>query len=109
MNEAIKRARIAGYENFVIRACMSEPYLSSVVLLDPLFWKALSKAEKWKPVTCCGCGKALKVDSKGVSSQACTCFEHYEEQFTWIYHWTNFIEHIASGKDKDTFFKNLLK
>lgn len=109
MNEAIKRAVKAGYEHFVIRSQMSDPYRSSVLLLDPLFWKALSKAEKWKPSVCVGCGKELKVDKNGVSSQACSCFEAYEEKSTWIYHWAKYIEHIASGKDKDSFFKKLLK
>jgi hypothetical protein len=109
MNEAIKRAVKAGYEHFVIRSQMSDPYRSSVLLLDPLFWKALSKAEKWKPAICRGCGEALKVDSEGVSHQACSCFENYEEMYTWVYHWTDLIEHIASGKDIDSFFKSILK
>lgn len=60
------------------------------VLLDPLFWQALGKVRKW-----------------GVSNSILTDFgEVYTSGY--LYYWHRFIEHLASGKDAESFFKELL-
>ncbi len=53
------------------------------LVLDPLFWQALGKTEEWK----------------------INCNEH---KYAWEHYWHNFIDHIAQGKDIDSFFNNLL-
>lgn len=58
-------------------------------VLDPTFWQALGKAEGWK--------KLHYEDMEG----------NYDE--CWQCHWHSFIDHLASGKDADSFFKALLK
>lgn len=59
------------------------------ILLDPLFWQALGKVERWN---------SMQVNAHGGR-------EYHE----WLYQWHKFIEHIAEGKDIDSFFTNLLQ
>jgi hypothetical protein len=44
-------------------------------LQDPTFWKALGKARSWQDIG------------------------------AWLFHWHRFIDHIAFGKDVESFFK----
>ena len=46
-------------------------------LHDPAFWKALGKARSW------------------------------QDTGAWLFHWHRFIDHIAFGKDVESFFSNL--
>jgi hypothetical protein len=46
-------------------------------LHDPKFWKALGKARNW------------------------------QDAGAWLFHWHRFIDHIALGKDVESFFTNL--
>jgi hypothetical protein len=46
-------------------------------LHDPDFWKALAKARKW------------------------------EDANAWRFHWHRFIDHLADGKDAESFFAAL--
>jgi hypothetical protein len=46
-------------------------------LQDPDFWKALSTARKW------------------------------EDTNAWRFHWHRFIDHLADGKDAESFFASL--
>lgn len=55
-------------------------------LLDPLFWQALGKAMGWK--------------------EEMWWVNNYIE--AWKYHWHRFIDHLAEGKDADSFFQDLL-
>ncbi len=58
--------------------------------LDPLFWQALGKGLGWdkEPQDACEeCGASLG---------------GYEES------WHSFIDHLAEGKDPESFFKNIL-
>jgi hypothetical protein len=48
-------------------------------LQDPDFWKALSTARKW------------------------------EDTNAWRFHWHRFIDHLADGKDAESFFASLWK
>lgn len=57
------------------------------ILLDPLFWQALGKAEGWK-------------EDDLVYLPRCQ---------TWSWKWHRFIDHIADGKSIDSFFGELLK
>ena len=55
-------------------------------LLDRTFWQALGKALGWKPFN-----------------------SPLDEMLTWQYEWHRFIDHLASGKPADDFFKELLE
>ena len=66
------------------------PY--EAIFLDPLFWQALGKVEGWND-------KKHDFDEGGYCKN---CRE-------WIYHLHLFIDHLAGGKDADSFFKELLK
>lgn len=68
------------------------------MLFDPLFWQALGKAERWKQVL--SHGNAEVGDEEGCTHNECQ---------EWFNHWHSFIDHLASGGDIDTFFKELLK
>jgi hypothetical protein len=46
-------------------------------LHDPAFWKALGKARNW------------------------------QDTGAWLFHWHRFIDHIAFGKDVESFFSSL--
>jgi hypothetical protein len=100
MNEAIKKAIEGGYKDPRLkrddtirnpeRAANNVWYSSEAfVMLDPLFWQALGKAMGWE-------------------SKVFICPGHKKEEM-WFYHWHRFIDHLAEGKDADSFFKELLK
>jgi hypothetical protein len=57
-------------------------------LLDPLFWQALGKTEGWKGIR--------------------YWYEYTNEIEPWIHEWHRFIDHLAEGKDAESFFTNLL-
>lgn len=84
MEEAIKKAIEGGYLKALndITGLPSDFLNESAVLLDPLFWQALGKAEGWiYPV---GGMNGLR-------------------------EWHKFIDHLAEGKDAESFFTNLLE
>ena len=75
------------------------------LLLTPIFWQSLGKALGWPKKGCieCGfrgryddfhgdCGKCLGRDYKG-----------------WQAQWHRFIDHLAEGKDAESFFASILK
>jgi len=59
------------------------------LFLKPLFWQCLGKAEGW-----------FQDDCKGRIHKYRTC---------WRCEMHNFIDHLISGKDIESFFTNLLK
>jgi hypothetical protein len=64
--------------------------MKNTVLLDPFFWQALGKARGWSE---------LKMPNRSPIGQ-------YEEG-SWFSHWHRFIDHLAEGKDAESFFKDL--
>lgn len=102
MEKAIKRAIEGGWRDDLVQAhadlhcdgnseCVSKDFYNCDVidnnrknfLLDPLFWQALGRAEGWE--------------------------DNGYEKPDWIYNWHQFIDHIAEGKDIDSYFNNLMK
>lgn len=59
------------------------------ILLNPLFWQALGRSMGWKNPT---------------QEEA----ENYGTRVNWHNHWVAFIDHLAEGKDTESFFKDLL-
>lgn len=84
MKEAIQKAIEGGYRQTSFD-------LSYSPLLDPLFWQALGKAMGWE-------------DFEGYDVEG-----DFSKIEGWRNHWHRFIDHLASGGDAESFFKELLK
>jgi len=92
MNEAIKKAIEGGYHDthrFFLE-CENE---YAHYLIDPLFWQALGKDEGW--------------DEGEAHDEIYALAPHM--QWMWQFKWHRFIDHLAEGKDIDSFFNDLLK
>ena len=91
INQAIREAVKGGYDRS--RALSSEGLEEqSYLFLDPLFWQGLGKARGWKPVTWPNTNHPKEL--------------HYRlEGWHWQMH--RFIDHLAEGKDSESFFANL--
>jgi len=95
VEQAIREAVKGGYKASSLDFLLNLPeYAQSQLWIDPLFWLALSKARDWKVTDYCfGCG--------------------YDEGSTdntpvWKVKWHRFIDHLADGKDAESYFKSLL-
>lgn len=62
------------------------------IILDPLFWTALGKAMQW----------GAEVDAILGTKQ-----RFHPPQITWLFHWHRLIDHLAKGKDIESFFERL--
>lgn len=97
MENAIKKAIEGGYNGIQVglefwcgietKTAKEYPQLA---LLDPLFWQSLGKAMGWK--------EKMYIEGKGERNVK-----------EWLEYWHNFIDHLAEGKDADSFFNELLK
>ncbi len=95
MNKAIIKAREGGwngeippfieshYGEIIPKANIPD-IIKYKYLLDPLFWEALGKAEKWEE------------------------YEGNDEYPVYRDKWHQFIDHIFEGKSIDSFFEELL-
>lgn len=63
-----------------------------ILLLDPLFWQSLGKALGWKGYNFCEWNN-------------CVLIQRIPQ---WQREWHRFIDHLAEGKDIESFFKQLL-
>lgn len=84
----------------------------SRILLDPLFWSSLGKAMGWREkykhhidnslrpaLRCTDCGGKPMVGSGH-------CSGNLKDE--WLTNWHRFIDHLAEGKDANSFFSDLL-
>lgn len=70
--------------------------------LDPAFWQALGRARRWSEAEySVSFGSTHPTLSTRFGGRAYTLN-------TWRYHWHRFIDHLAEGKDAESFFKDLL-
>lgn len=75
-------------------------FILAETLIDPLFWQALGKAMGWEkkdfyevcPLNCDECDGAIS---------------EFPQKF-WVHSWHCFIDHLAEGKDPESFFESLL-
>ena len=68
----------------------------NATFLDPSFWQSLEKILGWEAV--------CRTDEKrNLIYWPQTCLAG------WFYHWHLFIDHLADGKDIESFFKQLLQ
>ena len=68
--------------------------MKSDVFLDPAFWQALGHARSW----------TIDEDFKHWHGTIAEWKAKY-----WKTHWHNFIDHLAIGKDTESFFEQLAK
>jgi hypothetical protein len=102
IEQAIKDAVERGYEPQVERypemAGISSLQIATAmqadVFIDPAFWKALGKARGWTT------DADYKYWQKSVAEW---------EAMYWKKFWHRFIDHLADGKDAESFFEQLTK
>jgi len=89
--------RVNGYgwvAFFVNDGSQAEKYLTTMrveqILLDPLFWQAFGKSRGWG------------------TEPAATTPSGFPVQ-EWLMFWHRFIDHLAEGKDAESFFQSLYK
>lgn len=87
---AAKKANEAGW-NPSIATVMAGLYVDSFAL-DPQFWIALGKAEGWNQ-------KRWTDNIPGKRPEILTP--------DWLAEWHRFIDHLASGKNAESFFESL--
>lgn len=107
MEQAIKKAIEGGWKHGIPPAKYTDKYAFwgypeensavnfmlyySEICDDPFFWESLSKAIG---------------DTKGYDLEP---LRHNGSNYiSWLAHWHRFIDHLAEGKDADSFFTNLL-
>lgn len=112
MDKAINRAIEGGWKGYIHFTAHREETLErwlamdldndfKEIVLDPLFWQALGKAEGWGTFT--GRDRIDFIDDDN--------FKHYHHECKgrmWHYYWTCFIDHLAEQRPVDAFFNNLL-
>ena len=116
MEKAIQKAIEGGYEDRSFNAGFARtPQTNSVMLLDPLFWQTLGKALGWKKVI----KYIVPSYSKEEFLRMLSKFKPFEDTQTiekilrmddesqWIHEWHRFIDHLAEGKDAESFFQSL--
>ena len=114
MKKAIKKAIEGGYDfdfkwsgkenaspNLKVALLQAE---QEILLLDPLFWQALGKVDGvmgTKCYECAECKQDIKDTLKWLKS--------FDGEPCWRHAWHSFIDHLAEGKDINSFFEELLK
>lgn len=96
METAIKKAIEGGWKYDIRIGELAEGVpceVFEIAWCNPLFWKALGKACGWDTCPC----------KSGPDGE---CSFNGEP---WTGYWHRFIDHVAEGKDADSYFNNLLK
>lgn len=112
IEQTIQKAIEGGYDasRFVAQGDTVETWLKMDAvndkefwLLDPIFWQSLGKAMGWPKET-----KEVQLD--GFNLEAMDNGVHPTTkgfEYNWQYHWHRFIDHLAEGKDAESFFESL--
>lgn len=102
MEEVLKLAIEGGYKQF--NAPRKNYIEIDRALLDPLFWQALGKSLGWKKKC------SIKYEEGGVylEKEAREYISKTVNMDMWQYQMHRFIDHLASGKDADSFFSALI-
>jgi len=76
-----------------------------IIILDPSFWQCLGKAMGWSEWKYCLTDKPTKDMMYG----ECEDMEDktHKHQEGWIFYWHSLIDHLASGKDIESFFNSM--
>lgn len=100
IEQAIKEAVDAkvGWHSDYRTSGSSTTKLHSDIFIDPAFWQALGKARGWftKKDQCGGYDASTTYQTVREAQKRCS-----------FCNWHRFIDHLAEGKDAESFFKNL--
>lgn len=89
IEQAIRKAESAGWKQSLPTFILNTTIDTNNVFLDPDFWIALGKALGWR----------MLHDDSGLTPN----------ENTWITHWHGLIDHLAAGKDAESYFKEILQ
>jgi hypothetical protein len=82
----------------------------SRTLINPSFWQALGRARDWGE-ECSICSAQTERVEKDIAERGDSeCAEPWQNHIMypyWKYHWKSLIDHLAAGKDAESFFANL--
>lgn len=76
------------------------------IFLNPPFWQALGKACGWS-IKACVPFLEHRLSATGHGGNVDDNILWVDEE--WQMHWHRFIDHLAEGKDAESFFNELLK
>ena len=115
IEEVIRRAVMKGGYHADLHFLQALPeYARCQLWLDPLFWQSLGKAQGWVDIhgnplrMCRGCRRESVPNTVG-SCNYCGENAYGNFPYMWQGYWHRFIDHLATGGDPETFFRDLLK
>ncbi len=108
IEQAIKDAAAAGYAERKDSMETGTAWRNRF-LLDPAFWQALGKARGWERRTPVCIFDGDMSQFTGFDEKCPSCGRELTHPLTWKYQWHCFIDHLAEGKDAESFFAELLK
>lgn len=123
MKKALKLAIEGGFklrEIHLEETAWGAEMVYPIIREDPLFWQALGKSLGWgKEVgeNCCElCGEPMpkgeemfRYHGYSYGDSVASCPEEWIKRKQWKGEWHKLIDHIAEGKDIESFFNNLIK
>jgi hypothetical protein len=79
------------------------------ILLDPAFWQALGKAQRWPAFFHRGAPASETILTWCKKREAETGEPYLGQVLTpgWLHHWHGFIDHLAANQDPASFFSSL--
>jgi hypothetical protein len=89
IREAVENGGYPGSGYFSYKSLGAKQQAENYMLLDPLFWQSLGRARGWHKEPFAMNGAWLMADSE------------------WKLNWFRFIDHLAEGKDAESFFAAL--
>ena len=84
LQEVITKAIEGGYKGNKEFLLKLPEYAKSQIWLDTFFWQSLGKAMGWRQDE-----------------------DQWEDRAEWVSQWHRFIDHLAEGKDAESFFEKL--
>lgn len=102
LEKAIQEAEKNGFAD-ISRHAMPEDLRWLLAVTSPAFWQALGKARGWGEQACLEHGFNGRFDDYHRDCGKCMGKEYKG----YVYQMHCFIDHLADGKDADSFFQNL--
>lgn len=103
MEKAIKLAIEGGWDSSAMEWHGCQESITHDIwekaVLSPLFWQALGKSLGW----------AKSVDEDGDINREPSSWQYRFGNPQWLWYQHKFIDHLAEGKDINSFFEELLK
>ena len=118
IDQAIEKAHDAGYRSGHAWESVDEWWAKTAILQQPSFWQSLGKALGWGDVIK---GLAIpmskeqllrivaKTAADKMTEKTIESILRMDNIEQWKFHWHRFIDHLAEGKDAESYFEALLK